>query len=687
MGERQAKLRRLFAASSIPHRQIVAMLGRLRAEEDIEDALAVERGQLDRAIASLGTSVGQAERLATAAGGSFEWATASLPKLLQRMVAESPAWATEFSLAFARRPCSQAAPFHLLVYTDEATPGNVLRLDNRRKTAAFYVSIQEFRGERLKHEGMWLPIACIRSSVAKTVQGGMSACMARLYRRWFIDEALSDRGVLLDLSLVGGGSLNIYLAAGPLIADGEALRAVWNSKGAAGKMPCPLCKNIINDDEAAAGSEYLEPLSCPDPRRFDLASDADLWEKADSLQAQKDRLSRSAFEQLQKAYGISFAPEGLLWDMELRRHVRPRSILSFDAMHCVLSNGIAQNETALLFAALHRHHIGWGELRLFVSASWQTSRACGSPAQLRESVSAIREKICKDSGGFKSGASEMLMLLPLVEHFLDTIIVPRGLCGREVESFRALARVQRCIRQAKEGERGANELEQAIGQHLTAFLRAYGPQVKPKNHYLLHLPLQVARDGVLFDAFVGERKHIALKKAAEVVRNTAQFERTTLFRCLASQLVAVSEPDYLRDRLISPQPFVDLASFLGVERAEMSKTMIWHGALVGVGDALWIEGRPHVVKACASIDDALHVVASPYAFVEQVFLANHRSPQVCSGAKGIKHARGGCVVSPPLFLRLPLRSFASLFLLCSCRFFYVVWFRRFASPHRRRHIA
>lgn len=617
-GERQAKLRRLFAPGNVPHRQIEQLLARLREEDVVQDVLTVDRKQLGRANDSLVKTLGQKEHLAQVLGGDFDWWTASLPRLLQTLASKSRAWAEEFSVAFERQPCSQAAPFHLLVYTDEATPGNVLRLDNRRKMAAVYLTIKEFRPEVVKHSDMWVPIACIRSTIVKTIDGGLSACIRTLYRRWLLEEGLGERGVLLELP--GGRVVNIYLAAGPLLADGEALRAVWNGKGAAGKLPCLLCKNLVNDDEAAANSSYLVPLSCSDAKRFDLMEDQDFWEKADTLREKKATETKGVFNKIQMAMGITFCPSGLLWDESLRRHLRPRSVISFDAMHCVLSNGVGQNEMSYLLTELAKHSVGWREFRLFVATNWQTSRASGSPSELRECFSASRERICKDSGKFPCSASELLMVFPVMEHFLETVIVPKRLCMPHVASFRALGALQRSIRGAKEGECSAGDLELAIARHAAAFQGAYGLRVKPKNHYLMHLPLQVARDGVLFDCFVGERKHIELKKAAEAVRNTEQMEKkTTLFRCLAAQLERVSDPVYLTDRLMSPKVQPELATSLNCREAHLSTTMCWHGTTVGAGDAIWLEARAHVVRACGSLDGVLHLLVLPHTFVEQAF--------------------------------------------------------------------
>lgn len=182
---RPAKLRRLFVGDGVPHQQIEKLLALLRKEENLEDALGADRKALGRSMDDLRRSVGEVEQLTTVDGGKFECSTASLPNSLPHVVLRSPAWAEDFRLASDRRPCTQASPFHLLVYTDEATQCNVLRLDNRRKLAAMYVAIQEIRQERHKHDGMWLPAACIRSSVAKSVAGGLYAevVQAVLHRR------------------------------------------------------------------------------------------------------------------------------------------------------------------------------------------------------------------------------------------------------------------------------------------------------------------------------------------------------------------------------------------------------------------------------------------------------------------------------------------------------------------------
>ena len=88
----------------------------------------------------------------------------------------------------------------------------------------------------------------------------------------------------ISLSLCIGMRL-FYFKLGSLLADGEAYRSLWESKGAAGNAPCLLCKNVVSFD--CTGSPYLVHLSCHDSRRFDPSANADIWSTADKLEAVK----------------------------------------------------------------------------------------------------------------------------------------------------------------------------------------------------------------------------------------------------------------------------------------------------------------------------------------------------------------------------------------------------------------
>ena len=128
------------------------------------------------------------------------------------------------------------APANLVIYAGEATPGNVLRLDNRRKVLAVYVTLREFGPVLVKHADMWLPLAILRSSQIKDILGGTSFCMRTLLRRIFITDKVTSEGVLLDLQLPQPRFVRLQLVLGNFIGGGDAQRATWNAKGASGNF-------------------------------------------------------------------------------------------------------------------------------------------------------------------------------------------------------------------------------------------------------------------------------------------------------------------------------------------------------------------------------------------------------------------------------------------------------------------
>ena len=66
-----------------------------------------------------------------------------MPMLCASM-ASSPPFANLVNDTLQMRPSSPLEPWHLILYSDEITPGNALAYDNERKSVACYYSIAEF---------------------------------------------------------------------------------------------------------------------------------------------------------------------------------------------------------------------------------------------------------------------------------------------------------------------------------------------------------------------------------------------------------------------------------------------------------------------------------------------------------------------------------------------------------------
>jgi hypothetical protein len=317
-------VRRLYASCGIAHSKIIKLLGKLRDEDDVHDAIAVTAFELRYSLEVVYRDVCITETLILESGMTFDWTCVSLTKMLQFAVRESVGFQTILRSLWNRQPCTADSPYSLVIYGDEIVPGNVLRPDNRRKVFCIYVTIRELGHERLKDQSCWLPLAVIRTVVTKDVAGGISAVFRVMLRRLFLVEKISSDGICIDLAVPGTGYVNLYFGLGNIVADGDALRGIWSAKGSSGKLPCILCKNVVSEQVL---SPYMVDLSCCDPARFDLATDEQIWQKVDALHAQHGVGSKKSFEDTQMMYGITYCPEGLLWDLPLRRWVLNSKIL------------------------------------------------------------------------------------------------------------------------------------------------------------------------------------------------------------------------------------------------------------------------------------------------------------------------------------------------------------------------
>jgi hypothetical protein len=620
MSDRAAKLRRLGSNCRVPHSVLCEIVNSLRdTPELIEKKL--DRNALKRSIDSLWAQVGYQEDVVCHDGLSFNWDCTSVPKLLQLLVKSSANFRNAVLQTWEAHPCTRENPWHLVVYGDEVVPGNVLRLDNKRKFFAVYVTVKEFGPAYLKHEHMWLPAAIIRSCVAKDrIPGNLSGCMRLLFRKWFLTDRIDHDGVLLDLGIPDSRYANVYLKLGSVVADGDAYRAIWSAKGASGKLPCLLCKNILSQ---RTNSVYLQHFSCPYADRFDLATNEDVWEKADKIAASR---VGGGHMRLQVMYGMTDSPSGLMWDLQLRPHVRPVDVITFDSMHCLVSNGIAQFEVSLILDALKVLGVAWEQLRTFAASDWKFSTALGRSQVLVGCFARPREKAYKKEGSFKAGASEMLLVCPVLQFFLHKVIGVPSQMTDQIASFDELNRSMRLVNLSKQGIVVTQQLTDSLKAHALAFEKAYPEaDVRPKSHYVLHVPSQIVRDGVLLDAFVGERKHGGLKRQSDCVKNTGHFEHTVLSRAVSAQISWLEDPANLVDGLIHPSDAPVLATLERCSTAALSSAMTWNGTRICMGDCLLFNDIVHILEACAALDGDLAVVTSPYAKVGQVI----RSKSCC----------------------------------------------------------
>ena len=127
----------------------------------------------------------------------------------------------------------------------------------------------------------------------------------------------------------------------------------------------------------------------------------------------------------------------------------------------------------------------------------------------------------------------MLLVFPIVLYFLQRIIQPTGRLRAQIDSYMALGRVLALYRQGKMGKDVSLEFGNAISSHADLYAAAYPEsEFRPKNHFLHHVAMDLHRNGLIIDCFVGERRHGLIKKCASDVANTRRFEKPTLCKVL-----------------------------------------------------------------------------------------------------------------------------------------------------------
>ena len=96
----------------------------------------------------------------------------------------------------------------------------------------------------------------------------------------------------------------------------------------------------------------------------DQQSDESIYEVVDHLNTQRSILGASRFKELEQMHGWNHDPHGLLMDMSLRGLARP-TLVWFDAMHCLFSNGLVHSELGHFVWALRQKGITWEQLQSF----------------------------------------------------------------------------------------------------------------------------------------------------------------------------------------------------------------------------------------------------------------------------------------------------------------------------------
>lgn len=427
---------------------------------------------------------------------------------------------------------------NIILYIDECRPGNVLRPDKGRAVQHILWSFVEFPEWLTVRDQGWFTFGCIRSKCIETLPSHISCLMKHIVHTFL------NFGTTGGMVATSSSDPRIFKAniAG-FLGDEKGLKEVFGSKGPGGTKPCLSCKNVCQFlDDVVDGTGYLVSFKSTDRARFDSCSDAEVYHIVDELKRIAATGARAELAVAEQLHGLNFEPGGILFDPSLRAVVKPTTGWFRDWMHVMAVSGCANMEIEQVVHALR--HVGvtpefiTGYFSEFVlpkahgkvNDDWFTDRRIGKPS--------------KEKDGWKGFSAEVLTIIPIFMHFLDTVIKPMGILSRNIECFRLLDRLMKLLALGPDTSvLHLAKIELVIGQHAILFKELYPGVIKPKFHHLFHIPDHIKNLKKLCSCFVTERRHRMVKAPASHIYNN--FEKT----------LTISQLSLLADRICQANVF------------------------------------------------------------------------------------------------------------------------------------
>ena len=459
--------------------------------------------------------------------------------LLQALYGQNGGFTQLVNASLKKHPCSHSKPWQLIYYTDEIVPGNPLSAETSRKIQTAYISFKEFGAIALSKEEAWLVAFVRRSSHVMEMEAGMSQVTAVLMDYIFHHHACSPDvgGVMLRDG--SGGHIKLWFKLGIMLQDGAAHKAVWGLKGDAASKFCVFCMNLLTEKSNIVdeSNEHLLIAQSWDLSKVQQASNEDIHATAKRLEEKHLELNSIQFQLWQQAVGMNCNAHALLHWESLKGHVQPISQFLHDWMHCFLVSGIFNTVMHLLMTSLEANLPGnVYDVACKVVGLWVL------PAVRHDNLGKLfeskRKKANKQAGTFKCTASEALGLAPIFAYFLQSTVVPQGLCKDECCAYFALVDILNLIQLVPLGIITGQVLDRSIQDFINLCIKAgWKPFMHTKFHWSLHFGQHLCKHKMLPSCFVQERKHKTIKRHLAVDRWLVYL----VFSCV----VSLMHPDWL----------------------------------------------------------------------------------------------------------------------------------------------
>ena len=428
-------------------------------------------------------------------------------------------------------------PWRIILYCDEISPGNQLKVHNRRKLQSVYFSVQEYGGFELTQEHAWSVLTCIRTDLVNKLQDGMSQFFRHCVKAFLKTSGNMSTGISVQ---VHGEDRIMCFVLSYILADEAALKQVVENKGASGKMLCLFCQTTVNARYRPANLGQLVLHTVTDASQLCLHSDNSVWQIIDYLNAESTRgTTKEHLSELEMKFGFNHCPAGLLLDVGLRQWVRPISMVAYDPMHVFLVSGVWHREMTLLLGRLADDGFKQSMLHDWTMAFIWPDIHGGASCSAR----LVFKKKKESDQEFKCTSSDALAVYPVVRSFLHhTVQTPTDELHLAIKSYYSLCEILDSLKLTATGAIDAKDFQDKVESHLRNFVApclhvlfehgcimcrlnaasfvfllscqaCYGEShFLPKHHFALHLGWQLQKHGLLCTCFVHEWRHKIMKR-------------------------------------------------------------------------------------------------------------------------------------------------------------------------------
>lgn len=428
----------------------------------------------------------------------------NLKALLQERIQHVPAYGAALEEAVLTK---HGSPLELVIYFDEAQAGNILAPSSNKKLLFGYGAFVELG---LQEESLWFDLMSFSHGSIDEVHGGWS----RLFKVFLLK--LHSFGIESGFALQrpGGHPFWVQIAVSAITGDFDALRCLYDWRGAASIKLCLLCKNMVSkSSELNQFNSYLKDQTHAGLSGCDMWSDqqiSDLWDMPKAAPA----LSQAQKERNEKVAGFNiYNFQSLLAD-SVARDIAPLSKVFFDPMHLYYSKGMASWEIVQFVERMQSHGLTLAILsEAMRKGDWRADCTSSRPSWYRGLLDPRRF----NTDAYKGSASDLKALLPIF--FFHLKESAQGVLGPELRSLEALLKIHNCLHDLR--SRGPNShsvglLQQFQEEHRGLYILAYGEAaLKPKHHLRFHLPDMMMKHKHYCDCFPMEAKHQAFKYAVQ----------------------------------------------------------------------------------------------------------------------------------------------------------------------------